>query len=253
MDANIWHIILFSLIGGVFSLAGGLVLVSNKKLAAKLIIVATPFAAGALLGAAFFDLLPEAVELGSVNTAFSWTLVGLVAFFVLERFIHAFHHEHEWVDKEYHHTIPLVVTSDTLHNAIDGVAIGAAFLVSVPTGIVTTIAVAAHEIPQEIGDFGLLIKSGLKRNRVILINIASAIATVPTAMAVFLFGGVDQFPLSQFLGLTAGFFIYIAVADLIPRIHNKAQKGLARLETIILILGIITIALVVNIVDSLLS
>jgi zinc and cadmium transporter len=240
--ANVWHIILFSLIGGVFSLVGGLVLISNKRFAEKLVWLATPFAAGALLAAAFFDLLPEAAEIGNVESALAWTLLGLVIFFVLERFIHSFHHEHEAEDSGLHHTAPLIITSDTIHNAIDGVAIGAAFLVSVPTGIVTTLAVAAHEIPQEIGDFGLLLRGGFSRKKVVVVNIFSALATLPPALIVFWLGGAEAFPLTALLGLTAGFFIYIAVADLIPRIHSGAKQNSAKTETVVMILGILIIA-----------
>lgn len=240
--ANIWHVLFLALIGGVFSLIGGLILLSRRTTAEKLALIATPFAAGTLLGAAFFDLLPEALEVGPQQAAFGWAAAGLLAFFVLERFLHWFHHHHEHPDQTFERpTATLIISGDTIHNAIDGVAIGAAFLVSVPTGIITTLAVAAHEIPQEIGDFGLLLKLGFKKSKVLLINIFSSLATVPLALATFALGGGEGFPLSALLAITAGFFIYIAASDLIPRIHASAQRKFIQLETVLLIAGVLLV------------
>lgn len=250
---NILLVIAGSLIGGVLALVGGIILLSSRRSAMSLARVATPFAAGALLAAAFFDLLPEAVELGSAKIVFTYVVVGIVAFFLLERYIHLFHHQHEGPEGGQRHTAPLVIAGDTIHNMIDGVAIGAAFLISVPVGLVTSLAVAAHEVPQEIGDFGLLLKFGYSRTRVIVINILSAFSTVPVAIITYAVGGEEAFPLSPLLGLTAGLFIYIAVADLIPRIHTSARKKLAGMETTLLILGILLVAVVSQLSHSIIE
>lgn len=242
--SDIGYVILGSLIGGVLALTGGLILLSNKKAAKKLALVATPFAAGALLAAVFFDLLPEAITLAEPKLVFSYVMVGIVLFFLLERFVHLFHHQHEGPEGSQRHTAPLIIIGDTIHNMLDGVAIGAAFLISVPVGLVTSLAVAAHEIPQEIGDFGLLLKFGYSRRKVLAINILSAFSTVPIAMIIYSIGAGDSFPLAPLLGITAGLFIYIAVADLIPRIHIAAKKRLAGMETTFLILGILLVAIV---------
>src|SRR3990167_8401484 len=161
--ANYGHVIFFSLIGGVFSLIGGILMLSHKKLAEILADYATPFAAGALLAAVFMDLLKDGLAEASEDTVLFATMLGLVLFFFAERFLHWFHHHHQHAGSD--PTVGLIVVGDTIHNALDGVAIAAAFLISVPTGIVTTIAVATHEIPQEIGDFGLLLAKGMTRGK----------------------------------------------------------------------------------------
>ncbi len=239
--ADYGQVIFFSLIGGVVSLAGGMLLLSRRNTAEALARVAAPFAAGALLGAAFFDLLPEAIELSPNGSAVRWTLAGIVLFFLLEHFLHWFHHHHEHPKKAESPTIPLIVIGDTVHNFIDGLAIGAAFLISPGTGIVTTLAVAAHEIPQEIGDFGVLLKLGMERKKVLLVNFLSALATVLGAVFAFWAGSEFELPLAALLAATAGMFIYIAASDLIPTIHEEAKGRAARTAALLLILGVLSV------------
>lgn len=239
--ANYGHIIFFSLVGGIFSLIGGLLLISRKRTAEALAKYSTPFAAGALLAAAFFELLPEALSATAEGAATRWALGGLIAFFLLEHFLHWFHHHHEHVDKKMRATAPLIITGDTLHNFLDGIAIGAAFLISVPAGTVTAMAVAAHEIPQEIGDFGLLLKAGFKRKRVIWINIASALMSTVGALLTFWFGSRSALPVGELLAITAGMFIYIAASDLIPTIHQTFNKKYNYAAVVLLLLGILSV------------
>lgn len=222
--ANYGHILFFSLIGGVFSLVGGALLLSKQKTAELLAKYATPFAAGALLSAVFLDLLTDGLEVASPNTVMWSALIGIVIFFFLERFLRWFHHHHEHKNEKHDHKTGLIIIGDTLHNALDGVAIAASFLISVPTGIVTTIAVAAHEIPQEIGDFGLLLSRGMKRKAVLLVNVVSALATVVMALITFSIGSEEKLPTGVLVGLSAGFLLYIALSDLIPSIHETTQK-----------------------------
>lgn len=217
------HVIFFALAGGLISLAGGLVLLSRKNWANNLAKYAMPFAAGALLSAVFLDLLHEGVEEAEARTVLLSALVGVLLFFFAERFLHWFHHHHQH-EGERDPAVSLIITGDIIHNALDGVAIAAAFLVSVPTGIVTTIAVAAHEIPQEIGDFGLLLAKGMKRAKVLLVNVVSALATVVAAVITFALGSADALPLGVLIGLSAGFLLYIATSDIIPDIHERAPK-----------------------------
>lgn len=241
--SNIVQVVFFSLIGGVISLIGGVLLLANKKRANKLTEYATPFAAGALLAAAFVDLLREAIHEGNPETALNFTLIGILTFFLLERFLRWFHHHHEEEDgKKGNPEIPLIVIGDTVHNFIDGIAIAAGFLVSPPTGIVVTLAVAAHEIPQEIGDFGLLLSKGMKRSKVLMVNVLSALATTISAVIFFQLGNRWAVPLDATLGLVAGFFIYIAVSDIIPSIHKKEEKIVAGPQTAFLLLGVILVS-----------
>lgn len=242
LDVTFW-----ALVGGLFSISGGALLLINKKVAMSLSGLLLPFAAGALLGAAFFDLMPEGVELGNENSVFRWAAAGIIIFFLLEHYLHWFHHHHEHNgDKQTKPTAPLIIIGDTLHNAIDGVAIGAAFVISPATGIVTAIAVAAHEIPQEVGDFGILLKSGMRRLNVLLWNAISALATLVTALYTFHLGSNEDLPLGAILGLAAGFFIYIASSDLIPTIHEEAKGRFAKSAALLIILGLLVVAVVTD-------
>lgn len=241
--SSLFEVIVFSMIGGVFSLIGGFLLLSNKKSAQKFADYATPFAAGALLAAAFIDLLREAAHEGDIDTALTFTLGGVLIFFFLERFLHWFHHHHEHTDKKSDPTASLIVIGDTLHNFIDGIAIAAGFLVSSETGIVVTLAVAAHEIPQEIGDFALLLKKGVARKKVVLINVLSSLATTVAAISFYQLGGNMNLRLDVVLGLVAGFFIYIAVSDIIPSIHKNEEKKLASWHSFMLLAGALIVSL----------
>lgn len=245
--ANYGHIIVFSLLGGVVSLLGGVLLLSRAKTAKQLAKFATPFAAGALLAAVFLDLLKEGVELSDGNQVLLAALVGIIIFFFAERFLHWFHHHHEHLGKHTDPSVGLIVIGDTLHNALDGIAIAAAFLISVPTGIVTTLAVAAHEIPQEVGDFGLLLDRGVRRRKILIFNIISALATTVTALLTFALGSTDKLPVGSLLGLSAGFLLYIALSDIIPIIHqNIPKKKLFDWQSLMLLIGVIVVGFSIN-------
>lgn len=250
---TIVYILIFTFIGSIGSLIGGIILLWRKSFALKISHFLASFAAGVLLGTAFFDLLPEAMHEGEdreVNIFF-WSLLGIVIFFLMERFIHWFHHHGEFHehDKESKSTVPLIIVSDTVHNFIDGVVIAATFLISIPLGVVTTLAVAAHEVPQEIGDFGLLLHKGLERKKIIIVNVLSAAAAFAGAIITYIFGDILQVYIPVFLALTAGFFIYIATSDLIPEIHYEKRPGFALVESLLLILGIIVIYISVSLVE----
>lgn len=241
--ANYGHIILFSLIGGVFSLIGGVILLSKQKWADGLSKYAMPFAAGALLAAVFLDLLLEGVHEYDPRTVLTACLVGVVLFFYAERFLRWFHHHHNQDPHDHKDAqLSLIITGDIIHNALDGVAIAAAFLVSVPSGIVTTVAVAAHEIPQEIGDFGLMLAKGMRRGKVLLVNFVSALATVAAALITFALGSEEALPLGVLIGLSAGFLLYIATSDIIPEIHEHAPKAkLFDWQPVLLLIGVVVV------------
>lgn len=241
------YILVFNLIGSIISLSGGVLLLLKKDFAIKIAHLLSPFAAGTLLGTVFFDLLPESLdEAKSINNGtqmvFMWTLAGILFFFIIERLIHWFHH-HEYEESEIQGKpiIPLIVIGDTIHNFIDGIAIAATFLINIPLGIITTFAVGAHEIPQEIGDFGVMVRKGMGRRKIIAINIISALASFLGALLMFYFGEHIEGIALIFLSLTSGFFLYVALSDLIPEIHHENKKGLALAESISLLLGIVTI------------
>lgn len=244
--ASYLDVIVFSLVGGVFSLIGGALLLSRQKTALALARYGTPFAAGALLAASFFELLPESLHLLAEGAAMRWALGGIIFFFLLEHFLHWFHHTHHEQHTGDKKVAPLIVIGDSIHNFLDGIAIGAAFLISVPVGIVTAIAVAAHEIPQEIGDFGLLLKAGYERKKVLLINAASALMATAGAVLTFWLGSNAVLPLGELLAITAGFFIYIAASDIIPTIHESKEK-FAHLGAVLLVAGVLTVGVVTEV------
>jgi zinc and cadmium transporter len=247
------YILLFTFIGSIASLIGGVILLTKEKTAMRISHFLSAFAAGALLGTAFLDLLPEALgesihlaeKTGTETNVFIWTLIGFLIFFVLERAIHWSHH-HQVVQGEFNRNtpkaiVPLIIIGDSVHNFLDGIVIASTFMVSIPLGIITSLAVAAHEIPQEIGDFGLLLHKGVKRSKVLWINVLSALASVVGAVITFWLGESIESIIPVFLSLAAGFFIYIASADLIPEIHNQEKRTVALIETVLLIAGIIVV------------
>jgi len=244
-------VLFWSLIGSVFSLIGGIALLNSEAMRNKAIRYGLPFGAGALLAAAFLGLLPEAVENSDIHQVVYYALGGFLTFFVLERLLGWFHHHHE----SHHHSDThgelnkshqwLIIIGDTLHNAIDGIAIGAAFLVDPAAGIGTALAVAAHEIPQEIGDFSILLAKGMRARNVILVNLISAFATVVTAILTFTIADSAGFNTSGLLGLAAGFFIYIAASDIIPDIHEKPRYE-GNLQAIMLIIGVLFVGTTIS-------
>jgi zinc and cadmium transporter len=249
LNPNLFNVIVFSLIGGLFSLVGGAIFLSNRKLAVKLTKYAVPFAGGSLLGAVFLDLLKEAIHDGVIESALMFTLVGIILFFVLEKAIHWVHHHHDDEENDQEHKdtkIPLIIIGDTMHNFIDGIAIGAAFLISPTSGIITALVVAAHEIPQEIGDFSLLLSKGMSRKKVLFVNLISALTSTLAAAIFFVLGGTLNLSLGPILGLTSGFFIYVALSDIIPEIQRQEakSKSLVGIGTTMMILGALSVGLI---------
>lgn len=249
------YIILFTFLGSVVSLIGGIILLAKEKLALKISRFLAAFAAGALLATAFFDLLPEALEhseeLGAEVNIFLWALIGILSFFLVERFIHWFHHHsHEHDELISKPTVSLIIFGDSIHNFIDGIAIAAAFLVDIQLGIITSLAVAAHEIPQEIGDFGVLIHRGVKRAKVLLVNLFSAVAALVGALFTFYLGASVEGLLPMVLALTAGFFIYIAASDLMPEMHDEKRSSYAFWETASLFIGVGVVYLAIQLLEG---
>lgn len=248
--STLTYILLATFIGSIGALIGGLILLAREKFAQRISHFLASFAAGILLGTAFFDLLPEAVHEGQKRgiDVFSFALAGIVAFFLIERIIHWFHH-HENVhehDKESKSILPLIIVSDTAHNFLDGIVIAATFMTNPALGFTTTLAVFAHEVPQEIGDFGLMLHKGLKRAKVILVNVTSAAFAISGAVITYMLGNILEGYIPALLALTAGFFIYIALSDLMPEIHYEKKRRLAALKGLLLILGIIVMWIVTS-------
>ncbi len=235
------QVLIASLIGSVVALVGGVILLYKERWIKKISLYLVSFAAGALLGAAFFDLLPEAMEKGGGNGIFIAILAGILAFFLVEKMF-KWHHCHD--EKCDARTLSsVVIFGDAIHNFLDGIAIAAAFLASVPVGIATTIAVFFHEVPQEIGDFGVLLHNGYTRKKIFLYNFFGALATPAGAlMGYFLLTYISPW-LGTILAFTAGAFIYISASDLIPEVRHK-EKGNEFGHVFTIILGIAVVFLV---------
>lgn len=220
----------------LISLVGVALLPLGKRRMDQILFFLVSFSTGTLLGAAFFDLLPESIGGSEAALALELAFSGVVFAFLVEKVIH-WHHHHAAGAKEHTHPLgTLTLVGDGVHNFFDGVAISAAFLVNVPLGITTTLAIALHEIPQEIGDFGLLLYSGYSKAKAIAFNLLSALAAVLGGVLFYFFSGAVEHLESYALAFTAGMFIYIAAADLLPELHKekRAKGSLAQLACMLL-------------------
>lgn len=231
--------ILATIFISVISLVGVVTIFINKKIISRISIYFVAFSAGALIGGAFLHLLPEAIDISGDIGTFLLLIVGIVAFFVLERFL-KWHHCHEEGcpnDKNTYTHMSLI--GDAFHNLIDGIVIASSFVISVELGIATTLAVAAHELPQELGDFGLLIHGGFSRNKALFWNFVSSLAAVIGAViGCFMAQYFDN--LAYFLlPFTAGGFLYIAMSDLIPEIHKETKASKSILNFVLFTIGIL--------------
>lgn len=209
----------------------------------KVLIYIISFSAGALFGDAFIHLLPEAVSKSGFGLNISlYFLSGVVIFFFLEKVIHWRHCHGNMLEEGHVHPFAYMnLVGDGLHNFLDGVIIAASYIVSLPAGIATTIAVALHEIPQEIGDFGVLIHGGFSKGKALLMNFASALLAVLGAVIVFVVGDVIENIELILVPIAAGGFVYIAGSDLIPELHKHGSEELWRglLQLIAFIVGIL--------------
>lgn len=225
----------------LISLIGAFLLFFDKKFVNSILFTFVSFATGAMLGAAFLDLLPEAIESGASRYVFAYTLSGVVAFFALERILQ-WHHYHG--RKDAHPFTYLNLIGDGIHNFTDGVAISIAFLIDVHVGIATTIAIIFHEIPQEISDFGILIYGGLSNHQALLYNFLSALTAVLGALVAYYLSFYIESLTAILASFTAGGFIYIATADLVPELHKERNLRKSIAQLILFIGGIIVIWLV---------
>ena len=251
MPLIVW-IILFCLLGGLLSvLAAALFLVLHESLRNRLLPHLVSFATGALLGAAFLGLLPHAlasVDSSDTHVIPMAVLLGLLGFFVLEKLVlwrhcHADHCEVHAPDQQSraHSTGTMILIGDGLHNFLDGILIAAAFMTDIHLGIVTSLAVAAHEIPQEVGDFAVLLHGGFSRGRAFTYNVLTSLTTVFGGVLAYFSLQQMQVALPYVLAIAASSFIYIAVADLIPSLHQRVDGKAAVQQMLLIAAGILVI------------
>ncbi|MFZ1987553.1 MAG: ZIP family metal transporter [Minisyncoccia bacterium] len=238
-------IILFTLASvftiSLISFVGVTTLVLKKDFLNKSVFVLVSLAVGALLGDVFVHIIPETYEELGNPLAISLTFIaGILIFFILEKILHWHHHTSEHAEQHPHPIGNMVLVGDGVHNFIDGLIVAASYMVSIEVGIATTIAVILHEIPQEIGNFGVLIHAGYSKGKALWYNFLSALAAVAGAVIALMLGGVtEQFAL-WLLPLTAGGFIYIALSDLIPELHKDRRLSQGVIQVIAILVGVLS-------------
>lgn len=236
---------LISVLGiSLISFVGILTLILRKDLLNKSIFLLVSLAVGALLGDVFIHVIPEMYENAGHPTLISLIFIaGILMFFVLEKLLH-WHHHHS-SDHSGETPLPvgrMVLVSDGVHNFIDGLIVAASYLVSMEVGVATTIAVILHEIPQELGNFGVLIHAGYTKAKALWFNFLSALTAIAGAAIALIFGSIsEQFALFL-LPLTAGSFIYIALSDLIPELHKSRNLGQGAVQVLWMSIGVLAMA-----------
>jgi len=219
----------------LISLVGALTFFVKEKLLQKISIYLVAFSVGALIAGAFFHLLPEAVEISEDIGTYGYVILGIIAFFILEKYL-KWHHCHKDGECKVHTFTYMSLIGDVFHNFIDGLVVVSAFSVSFELGVAATIAVAAHEIPQELGDFGILIHGGFSRLRALFWNFVSSLSAILGALIGYFMISASEEISALLLPFAAGGFIYIAMTDLVPELHkeNKIGKSIINLSLVMI-------------------
>jgi zinc and cadmium transporter len=230
-------LLIAGIISSILSLSLALILVAKDKWTRYIAFYGTPLAAGVLL-IAFRDLVPHAIEEGlSPKNAITGSIVGIMIFFLFEKISGGFHHHHEEDTESNKAQGWLFLTGDAFHNFVDGIALGGAFLVSPSTGIIAAIALAAHDLPQEVGEFGVQIRSGFTKRQTVIRNIFASMITIFAAVISYQFGNSLNLPMGYLYAGIGGFLLYIALSDIIPSIHRTETSRLG-LQTLMLFIGL---------------
>lgn len=233
---TLFYIIAASVINGLVALVGGFTLVLSKDRLNKILLILVSFSAGTLLSGAFFHMLAESLEgLGTI-TSFMYLFVGFILFFLIERFLH-WHHCHKG-KCDVHPFSQLILIGDSVHNFIDGLIIAAGFLISIPFGVLTTLMIITHELPQELGDFGVLLYGGYSKGKALLWNFFVQLTCIIGALVGFFFLYSPE-SVAFLLPFAAGGFIYIGASDLIPELHKQEDIKKSLLSFAFFLIGIL--------------
>ncbi|MCK5020636.1 MAG: ZIP family metal transporter [Candidatus Peribacteraceae bacterium] len=231
------YIIIFGFLMSCIALVGSVTLFLKESTLQKIILPLVAFSAGSLIGGAFFHMIPASVEhMGNDIFIYIWIVIGFVIFFILEQFLH-WHHCHLPPGQHKHPLTYLILIADGIHNFIGGLSVGASFIIDIRLGIATWFVAAAHEVPQELGDFGILLHGGWKKTHALAYNFLSALT--------FLFGGIIVYFVSSeintnfLIPFAAGNFLYIAAADLIPEIKRHESIKVNFIHLMALISGLL--------------
>jgi zinc and cadmium transporter len=235
--ANIWLFTLLSVfVVSAVSLIGAVTLAVNQERLRRSLLYLVSFSAGALLGDVFLHILPEIAEVRFGLKEGGYILAGLLMFFVLERYIH-WQHAHGEHEESVHSAVYLTIVGDGIHNFLDGLIIAASYMVSVPVGLATTVAVVFHEIPQEIGNFAVLVHGGWSPKKALWYNFLSALTSIAGAVVALAFVQRDAEAPVFLLCLGAASFIYIALSDIVPQLHLESNAKKSGWQLLWLVLG----------------
>lgn len=229
-------ILLAALAESVVSFSGGFFVLFRESVARWMAHRMLGFAIGALIGVAFFDIIPEAAEALGERAAFGYVVAGVMLFFAAEKLLRWYHH-HEGHEAEIRPFATLILFGDAIHNFIDGIILAVSFLVSVPLGIATTAAVLLHEVPQEIADFGVLVRGGYRRGRALWYNFLISLTTLAGALIGYAAGQALAWLLPYVLAVIGGNFLYIAMSDLIPETHEETGIGHLVVQLALMVAG----------------
>jgi len=233
------------IIVSLISFVGILFLLLKEKKLKKVLLILVSLSAGSLFGGALLHLLPEIVEHeGFTLTVSLSVLAGILIFFIIEKYLHWHHCHNHKCEGHKHHLAVMNLVGDGVHNFVDGLIIAASYLVSIPLGIATTLAVILHEVPQEIGDFGVLLYSGLSKMKALFYNFLSAITALAGAIVGLIIGAASESFIHIIIPIAAGGFIYIAGSDLIPELHKECEWKDTVLHLSALVLGIVLMLVV---------
>lgn len=243
------NIIVATSVASLFSLVGIFALSLKENTLHKILLILIAFSAGSILGAAYFDLLPEAIKLVEDSVVFIYITTGFISFFFLERFIYWYHgHGHEAdisaqvaersATKGFAY---LNLIGDGVHNYVDGMVIAASFLAGFSVGLAATVAVIFHELPQEMGDYGILVYGGFKRVRALLLNFLVALTVILGGFSVVFFVEAVEPLRGLLIAFSAGGFIYLAASELIPELHEEKNFKKSAVQFAVFILGIVLI------------
>lgn len=244
---NVWAYSIISVVlVSAISLVGILSLSSRGDGLKKIALMLVSFAVGGLFGDAFIHLLPESFEqLGASLTTPLYVMLGLLLFFVLEKFLRWRHCHISASEEHLHPVVTMNLVGDAVHNLVDGMIIGATYIVSIPIGITTTLAIVMHEIPQEMGDFGILIHGGLSIKKALIFNYLSALTAILGTILSLVIGPHIQDYSVSLLPITAGGFIYIAGSDLIPELQHDVKVTTSLWQFALILLGVGIMALLI--------
>lgn len=239
-------IILFSFLGSIGAIMTAAVfLLLQKKIHKDFLSSLISYATGTLLAAALLGLIPHALTYISPLPVLFAVLVGIILFFSLEKLV-IWRHCHD-IECEVHGAAgPMILMGDAFHNLIDGTIIAAGFLVSIPLGIIVGLSVIAHEIPQEVGDFGILLHGGYSERKALFLNLLSSLSTVPGAIIAYFALDIIQTAIPYVMAISAASFLYIALSDLTPELHRKVGVGYALRQFLLMIAGVGTILLILQ-------